>query len=134
MSQPIQTLQTPFDRIQIWLTGRGCDLKYEKFDQALDWVKAVKDKGFRLFFFAGEIHHVYKCEAIHKLKSMEIIYQLQIIGKSTCTLGFLSSSFYKLTEYAFKNILLGYLNLNNTVYTNKYIYPLRDAEYIVKYC
>ena len=134
MSQPLQSLQSPFDRIQAWLIEQDCDFHYKGYDQALDWLRCIKNKGFRFFFFADEIHHVYECEIVHKLKSMEIIYQLQIIGKSTCSLGFISSSSYKLTKYAFKDIPLGYSNLNSTVYTKKNIYPLRDADRIAEYC
>eukprot|EP00835_Amoeboradix_gromovi_P002654 NODE_155_length_16773_cov_0.488785.p2 type:complete len:537 gc:universal NODE_155_length_16773_cov_0.488785:10562-8952(-) len=131
MSQPLSKLTSPFDKIQNWLEKKGCNLKHDDYDQKLDWFAALRAQGFRLFFFADEIHHVY--ELNDKTSSQEIIYQLYVIGKSTTVLGFISSSSYKLDKYAFSD-KPDYANLNNTVYTRKYVYPLREANQIANYC
>ena len=128
MSEP--SLQLPFDLMQKWLNKRNCTLDYKNYDDKFAWCKDVRELGYRLIFFGDEVHHVY--ELIDKELSRQIIYQLYVIGKSTCSLGYISSSSYKL-KYAFCDIP-DYPNLNNTVYKKKPIYPLREADKIAKYC
>eukprot|EP00834_Sanchytrium_tribonematis_P006483 NODE_481_length_6950_cov_0.533353.p4 type:complete len:252 gc:universal NODE_481_length_6950_cov_0.533353:5560-6315(+) len=94
--------ELPFDTMQKWLNTQGSTLDYSTYDDWFAWFRAVREEGFRLFYFVDEIHNVY--ELTDKEFSKIIIKQLYVIGKSTCSLGFISSSSYKWTKYAFSDI------------------------------
>ena len=109
----------------------GFDLPDSKFNQETLCAYAKRvNKG--VIFFGDEIQELYKNPS-----NIPVVRQILAIGKTGCAMGIVSGSSFNVRALAFKEIddykYLDYPSLNNTVYKENHLNPLRTENEMKQY-